>query len=213
MTPENLVAALSWRYAVRTFDPARTISAVTWAALEQALVLTASSAGLQPWKFIVVTDPAMRARLRPAAWNQSQVSDCSHFVVFAVRRNLDAAHVDRHVSRMSEVRGISVESLTKFRAMVTRNLDQARTENRLDVWQTHQIYIALGNFLTSAAVLGVDTCPMEGFMPEKFDALLGLTDTGFGSVVCCAAGYRAAADKYATTPKVRFHPDDVIVRI
>ena len=168
---------------------------------------------LQPWKFIIVTDAAMKARLRPAAWDQSQVTDCSHFVVMAVRRNIGAEHVDRHIDRMAEVRGVTAESLGKFRAMITENLDKARSEERLDTWQAHQVYIALGQFMASAALLGVDTCPMEGFEPGKFDEILNLTGAGFATVVCCAAGYRASDDKYATTKKVRFKPDDVITRI
>lgn len=213
LSPSDLLAAMRWRYAVRWFDPARRIADDQWHALEQALVLTPSSIGLQPWRFIVVTDQAMKDRLQPAAWNQKQVGTCSHFVVFAVRRDLDAAHVDRHIARMSKVQGVTPESLEKFRAMVVRNLDQARAEGRLDTWQEHQIYIALGNFMTAAAVLGIDTCPMEGFQPAKFDEILGLTGTGYGSVVCCAAGYRAAEDKYAAKPKVRFPAEQVIVRV
>ncbi len=209
----TLLHALHWRYATKKFDPVRKIPATDWHALEQALVLAPSSVGLQPWKFIVVTDPAMKARLRPAAWDQSQVTDCSHFVVLAVRKNLGPDHVDRHIGRMAEVRGVTPESLDKFRQMVTGNLDKARAEERLDIWQSHQVYIALGQLLASAALLGVDTCPMEGFEPEKFDEILGLVGTGYASVVCCAAGYRAADDKYATTKKVRFKPEDVITRI
>ena len=210
---ETLLHALHWRYATKKFDPAKKISAADWHTLEQALVLSPSSAGLQPWKFIIVTDPAMKARLRPAAWDQSQVVDCSHFVVFTVRKDLGADQVGRHIGRMAEVRGIAAESLGKFRQMITGNLDKARAEARLDIWQSHQVYIALGQFMASAALLGVDTCPMEGFEPGKFDEILGLQGTGYASVVCCAAGYRAADDKYATTKKVRFKPDEVIVRI
>ena len=153
------------------------------------------------------------ARLVPAAWNQSQVADCSHFVVFTVRRDIGADHVDRHIARMAEVRGVTAESLGGFRQMITSNIEKARAEQRLDTWQAHQVYIALGQFMASAAVLGVDTCPMEGFEPVKFDEILALTGTGWASVVACAAGYRAADDKYATAKKVRFKPDDVIVRI
>lgn len=213
ISPETLLAALNWRYAVKKFDPTRTIAPETWSALEDALVLTPSSIGLQPWKFIVATTAEMKTKLRPVAYGQSQVTDCSHFLVLAVRRDLGEEHVDRHVARMSEVRGITIESLAKFRTMVTGNLNKARTEGRLDTWQMHQIYIALGNFMTAAALLGVDTCPMEGFDPAKTDEILGLTGTEFGSVVCCAAGYRAADDKYATTPKVRFPKETVFVRV
>lgn len=208
-----LLTALNWRYAVKKFDRARIIPAETWRALEEALVLTPSSIGLQPWKFMVVTDPAVKARLQPAAYGQPQVADCSHFVVMAVHRDIGAAHVDRHVARMAEVRGIAVETLAKFRQMALRNLDAARAEERLDTWQTYQVYIALGTFVTSAALLGVDTCAMEGIQPEAFDEILGLKGTPYGTVIACAAGYRAADDKYATIPKVRFPADDVIVRI
>ena len=213
VSPETVTAALEWRYATRKFDPAKKIAPSVWSALEQAMVLSPSSIGLQPWKFLVITDPAVREKLHPASWNQAQVLDSSHFVVFAVRKNLDAAHVDRHVQRMVEVRGGTVQDLAKFREMAVRNLDKARVEGRLDTWQSHQIYIALGQFMTAAALLGVDTCPMEGFEPEQFDEILGLSAQGLTSVVCCAAGYRLPDDRFAAMKKVRFKADDVIVRI
>lgn len=211
LQPPDLLAALHWRYATQKFDPAKKIPAATWQALEEALVLTPSSIGLQPWKFFVVTDPELKTQLKSAAWSQPQVADCSHFVVFAVRKNLGADHVERHVDRMVDVRGVARETLTKFSQMAVRNLDRARAEGRLDTWQTHQVYIALGSFMTAAATLAVDTCPMEGFAPEKFDELLALAGTDYATVVACAAGYRAMDDKYAATKKVRFHREDVIV--
>jgi nitroreductase len=209
----TLLQALHWRYATKKFDPTRKIPAPEWQALEEALVLSPSSVGLQPWKFMVVTDPAMKEKLRPAAWNQGQVTDCSHFVVLAVRKNIGPDHVDRHIARMVEVREVPADSLVKFRQMVTGNLDKARAEERLDIWQSHQVYIALGQFMASAALLGIDTCPMEGFEPAKFDEILGLKGTDHACIVCCAAGYRAPDDKHAAMKKVRFKPDDVIVRI
>lgn len=211
--PAQLLAALHWRYAVKKFDPALKISAEIWAALEETLVLTPSSIGLQPWRFVVVTNPAIKQALVPAAWNQSQIADCSHLVVFTVHRDLGLAHVEKHLARMVEVRGVPVDSLVKFRQMVMRNLDEARAEGRLDTWQTHQIYIALGNFMTAAALLGVDTCPMEGIEPAKFDEILELRGTPYTTVVACAAGYRLPGDKYATTKKVRFPADEVIRRV
>jgi nitroreductase len=212
IAPIELVHALHWRYATQKFDPAKKIPGETWAALEEALVLTPSSIGLQPWKFFVVTDSALKERLKPAAWNQSQVADCSHFVVFTVRKDLGSDHVEKHLDRVVEVRGVTRDSLTKFGQMALKNLEKARAEGRLDMWQTHQVYIALGSFMTAAAMLGVDTCPMEGFQPAQFDEILELNTTGYASVVACAAGYRHPDDKYAVTKKVRFHHADVIVR-
>jgi nitroreductase len=211
--PSQLVEALNWRYATKKFDPLRKIPDDDWRALEQALVLAPSSIGLQPWKFFVVTDPAMKARLVPASYHQAQTADCSHFIVFTVRKDIDAAHVDRHITRMVEVQGTAAASLEKFRAMTMRNLDQARAAGTLDTWQTHQIYIALGQFMASAALLGVDTCPMEGIAPEQMDEILGLAGTNYSTVVACAAGYRRTDDKYGAMKKVRFKSDEVIVRV
>ena len=211
--PQQLVDALNWRYATKKFDPTRKIPAETWHALEQSLVLSPSSIGLQPWKFFVVTEAGLKSQLQAASYRQAQTSDCSHFVVFTVRRDIDAEHVERHIARMIELTGAGAESMAKFRAMTMKNLDQARLAGTLDTWQEHQVYIALGKFMASAALLGVDTCPMEGIEPKKFDEILGLAGGSYATAVACAAGYRSADDKYATMKKVRFRIEDVVVRI
>lgn len=213
IAPQQLVDALNWRYATKKFDPTKKISPEVWHALEQSLVLSPSSIGLQPWKFFVVTDAAMKTQLQAASYRQSQVVDCSHFVVFTVRRDIDAEHVERHIARMVELTGAGAESMEKFRAMTMKNLDKARAAGTLDTWQEHQVYIALGKFMASAALLGLDTCPMEGIEPPKFDEILGLSGSNYRTAVACAAGYRSADDKYATMKKVRFKSEDVIVRI
>jgi nitroreductase len=211
--PQQLVDALNWRYATKKFDPARKIPPEEWNALELSLVLSPSSIGLQPWRFFVVTTQSVKTELMAASYRQAQAADCSHFVVFTVRRNIDAEHVERHIERMVEVTGAAPDSLAKFRAMTLKNLDRARAAGTLDTWQEHQIYIALGKFMAAAAVLGIDTCPMEGIEPPKYDQILGLTGSNYATVVACAAGYRLPDDKYATMKKVRFKPEEVVVRI
>ena len=213
LAPSELLAALNWRYATKKFDPAKKIPAETWSALEQALVLSPSSFGIQPWKFLVVTNPAVREKLVPVSWGQTQPKDASHFVVFAVRKDLPEAHIDRYVARTAELRGSTPDALAPFKKMMMGSLEGARAKGFLDTWQTHQVYIALGQFMASAAVLGVDTCPMEGLEPAKYDEILGLAGTGFATVVACAAGYRAGDDKYATLPKVRFPAAEVIQHV
>jgi nitroreductase len=208
--PSTLLQALNWRYATKVFDASKTIDDATWQSLEEALILAPSSYGLQPWKFIVVRDPAVREKLVAASWGQSQPRDASHFVVFAVKEDLGDEHLDRYMARTAEVRGVPAESLAGFRKVISQSLEAARTDGRLDNWQTRQLYIALGQFMASAALLGVDTCPMEGLVPAQYDAALGLDGTGWKSVFACAAGYRSAEDKYASTPKVRFTADEVI---
>lgn len=212
VAPDLLLQSLRWRYATKRFDPTRSIPAGTWAALEESLVLTPSSMGLQPWRFLVITDPELKEALSAVSWRQTQPRDCSHFVVMTVRRGLDDAHVDRYLARTAEVRGVSVDSLDKFRGMIAGSLGKARSDGTLDNWQSHQIYIALGQFMAAAALLGVDTCPMEGIEPARYDEILQLGGTGYATVVACAAGYRHAEDKYAITPKVRFKAAEVIER-
>ena len=213
ISPATLLDALNWRYATKKFDPARKLSAETWATLEQALILSPSSFGLQPWKFLVITDPAVKARLVPISWGQTQPADCSHMLVLAVKQGLGADHVEKFLDRQVEVRGGSKENLSGYRDMMLGSLAGAAKAGRLDAWQANQIYIALGQFMAAAALIGVDTCPMEGIDRAKYDEVLGLDGTDFATVVACPAGYRAADDKYATAPKVRFKSEDVIERI
>jgi nitroreductase len=204
----TLLGNLHWRYATKVFDPAKTIPPETWKALEEALVLTPSSCGLQPWKFIVITDKDLREKLLPHSWGQAQVIQCSHYVVFAALKRVDEAYIDRHLARMAEVRGTSVESLAPFRKMVVGTLIQGGQGT--PEWAARQAYIALGNFMTAAALLQIDTCPMEGFVPAEYDKILGLEERGLTASVCCAAGYRSATDKYAQLPKVRFSTEAVV---
>ena len=120
--PTALLDALKWRYATKKFDPSKKISAAEWATLEQALVLTPSSYGLQPWKFLVITDAALKAKLRPVSWNQSQIEDCSHLVVFLAKEDITEADVDRFVARIAEVRGVTAESLAGYKGFMMGDL-------------------------------------------------------------------------------------------
>lgn len=212
LAPADLLAALNWRYAVKKFDATRKIPADQWAALEQSLVLAPSSFGIQPWKFIVVESPAVRARLQPASWGQTQIVDASHLVVLTLRKGVDAAYITRFIERTAEVRGTTVEKMAPYHQVVQGAVDGATKSGVIDVWQSRQVYIAAGQFMTAAAVMGVDTCPIEGLEPTKYDEILGLKGTGYDTLCAIAAGYRAADDKYAGTPKVRFAAADVIER-
>lgn len=210
---ENVLTRLRWRYATKQFDPNRKISPADWQTLEESLVLTPSSFGLQPWRFLVITDPALREKLVPVSWGQRQVADASHLVVFAVRKSLGEGDVDRYLKRISEVRGVGSDSLKGFRDMLLGFLAQPAERFNAANWAARQAYIALGQFMTTAALLGIDTCPMEGLEPEKYDEILGLGAQGYQTVVACPAGYRALTDKYATLPKVRFPASEVISHV
>jgi nitroreductase len=210
---DALLAQLNWRCATKSFDQTRKISFADWAALEAALILTPTSYGFQPYRFVVVTDQSTKDSLVPLSWNQKQPAECSHFVIFAAKQDVNEADVDHYLARTAEVRGVAVESLGFFRKMLVGDIVSGARSAIQHEWATRQAYIALGNFMTSAALVGIDTCPMEGIDPVKYDELFGLPEKGFRTVVACAAGYRAAGDKYASAPKVRFPADELIIRI
>jgi nitroreductase len=209
----QLIDQLKWRYATKQFDPARKISAQDWAALEEALVLTPSSFGLQPWTFFVIDDPDVRARLLLASYGQPQVVDASHLVVFATKTNYNEADVDAHVRQAAKAGGVTPDSLGGLRTMVIRSVVQGMDETARHNWATNQTYIALGNLVTSAALLGIDAAPMGGFERHRYDDILGLKVRGLTASVIAALGYRKESDKYATAPKVRFPREEIVQHV
>jgi len=208
----DLRERLQWRYATKQFDAGRTIEPAVWQALEESLVLAPSSFGLQPWKFLVVDDPAVRQQLRAASWNQSQIIDSSKLVVFLGLRTVSIADIDRYLARTGEVRGLPVATFDGYRKVLVNFIEKGWAANDLAGWNARQVYIALGQFMTAAAMLGVDTCPMEGIDMAAYDRILGLGDTPFTTLCACTAGHRAATDKYASVPKIRYPHDQVIER-
>lgn len=211
MNTETLLQKLGARYACKKFDETKHIPEATWAALEEAVRLAPSSFGLQPWKFIVVKDKALRATLRKHSWDQNQVETASHLVVIATRTAMSEKEVQAHLENISQTRNVPLEALKDYAAMMNgfisaygANSDAVRT------WTAKQGYIALGFLLESAAMLDIDTCPMEGFDAAQYNELLGLNNTGFTATVVCAVGYRAADDGFAQAKKVRFSKEQVI---
>jgi nitroreductase len=204
----SIVGALQWRYATKKFEPTKKISDADWKVLEQSLVLSPSSFGLQPWRFLVVQTPATREALVPHAWGQRQVVDASHFVVLTALRNVDDAYVQRFIQSTVDTRQLPADKAYPFREMLIGFLKHI--EGQHQPWTTRQVYLALGTLLTTAANLGVDACPMEGINPAEFDKVLNLDGTPYTTVVAAALGYRHADDKYAGLAKVRFPATDVV---
>ncbi len=207
---KQLLDAMQWRYATKIFDATKKIPADTWSALEKTLVLTPTSYGLQPYQFLIVQDAAIRATLLPHSWGQKQVVDCSHYLVFTARTEMQEADVDRLIKRITEVRGVPAESIKFYRDMMLGDVVNGPRGKIAHEWATRQAYIALGNLMTAAALLGVDACPMEGIVPAEYDKILKLDGTGYKTVVALALGYRGAGDKYATAAKVRYAATDLI---
>lgn len=206
---DTINSAFEWRYAVKTFDPNKKISESDWKALQGSLKYSASSFGLQPWKFIVVQNQELKKKLKEFAWGQSQVEDCSHFVVLAHAKKIDQSYVEKHIKKMAEVRGMPVEKLDGLKQAIMGAVVNGPISKNFEGWTSRQVYIAMGSFLLTAALLKVDACPMEGIEPAKFDELLGLTSTNYKAVAAIAAGYRSPSDTYQNAKKVRFDNPDI----
>ncbi len=210
MDSKELITQLQWRYAVKKFDAAKKINSEDWSTIEQALVLSPSSYGLQPWKFLIVQDPEMRKKLTPVSWGQPQVEDCSHFVVLTAKQNLDETYIQKHIQRIADVRKVPLESVLPYKERIMKDLITGPRKSVREEWAARQVYIALGHLMACAALLQIDACPMEGIEPPQYDEILGLRGSGYGTSVACALGYRSTQDKYAQTAKVRFDKKDVI---
>ena len=210
ISPATLLAQLNWRYATKQFDPTRKIPADLWSTLEQSLVLAPSSYGLQPWRFVVVHEPKVRETLKPLSWGQSQVTDASHLVVLAAKNVITEADVQKFVDVTTDTRGMPRGALKGYQDMMVGDLVKGPRSAWIKEWAARQTYIAFGELLTSAALLGVDACPMEGIDPAKYDEVLGLQAKGYSTLCVCTLGYRAASDKYAGLKKVRYPASEVI---
>jgi nitroreductase len=212
MTTKPILSALQCRYATKKFDPTKKVSEADLQELLEALHLSASSYGLQPWKFVVVTDTKLRNELRQHAWNQPQVTDASHLLVLCARTDLNEEYVTKYVQFIAETRGIPVDSLKGYQDMMLGFVAH-KDKAALVAWAKLQVYLALGTLLSAAAQKSIDSCPMEGFDATAFDEILGLEKKGLTTAVLCPVGYRAVDDSSAAAKKVRFAMKDVVVKV
>jgi nitroreductase len=162
---QQILETLSWRYATKKFDSAKKISDSDWKVLSESLRLAPSSYGLQPWKFILVENKQVRRELTPLSWNQTQVEDCSHYVVFAARTAIDEAYADKWMKCLADTREIPVEKLAAYRELMFKDIVKGPRSKIADTWSQRQSYIAMGFLMETAALLGIDTCAMEGIDP------------------------------------------------
>lgn len=207
---EILHRQMNWRYACKKFDSSKVIREEDWNILAETLRLSASSYGLQPWKFVVVKNPELRQKLRDLSWGQSAVTDASHFIVLTYLEKIDENYIEKFMGHIAHVRGVDVSTLTRFRDNILRDLLLGRHAPTLGAWAQRQTYIAMGSFLTTAALMEIDTLPMEGLDPEGYDHALGLESSGYKTVGAIACGYRSVDDKTQHAKKVRFELGDVL---
>lgn len=205
--------ALEWRYATKRYDPKKKISEKDWQVLSDSLQLAPSSYGLQPWKFLVIENPALRSKLKSVSWDQTQVTDASHYVVFLYKEKLNEDDIHKYIQRVAEVRNVPIGTLADYQKMMVNNLIIGPRSKTIDVWAQRQVYIAMGFLLETAALLKIDATPMEGIDQEQYDKILELQNSGWKTVATVALGYRHPEDKYQTNKKVRYRQEDIITYI
>jgi nitroreductase len=205
----SVIQDLQWRYATKKFDPAKKISDADLHELLESLRLAPSSFGLQPWKFLVITDPKVRSELLGHSWNQTQVTEASHLIVLCAHTNVDEAYVKRYVESVAHIRGVPKDALKGYEDMMVGFVNRLPKDAKVE-WAKKQVYIALGMLMTACAHKRIDSCPMEGFDAVAYDKILDLHKQNLTATVLLPVGYRAHDDKTATFKKVRFENKDMI---
>lgn len=207
----SFIEALKWRYAVKRFSH-QTVSDDKIQTVLEAARLAASSYGLQPYRFVLVQNSSLRSQLPEISYGQTKVEQASHLVVLATLKNIDDDLVRQHVNRLKSDSGMPLSIVEKLEQDMLNFVQSRETDWLLD-WAKRQTYIALGFLLTACATEAVDACPMEGFQPEAYDKVLGLSRLSLSATVVVPMGYRAPEDAYAGYKKVRPPADTMIVTL
>lgn len=191
----NYIEQLNWRYATKKFDASKKLSADDLKILKDAIQLSASSYGLQPYKIFVVEDENTKQLLKEAGYNQAQFTDASQIFVFTHRTDFGEELVDSYINHAERIQEIGKGSIDKY-ASVMKNSLMGLDPAAKSVWASRQVYLAIGNLLSAAAVYKIDACPMEGFDADAFDKILNLKKDNLHAVAVVALGYRSADDKH-----------------
>ncbi|MDR7371287.1 NAD(P)H-dependent oxidoreductase [Flavobacterium aquidurense] len=208
----TLLENLNWRYATKKFDATKKISAEDLNTLKEAVRLSASSYGLQPYRVVIVENPEIREKLKAAAYGQTQITDASQLFIFANDLNLGTESVDSYIKNISETRGVPAEALAGFSDMMKGSIANLSDENK-NIWTAKQTYIALGTLLSAASELKIDATPMEGFNAAAFNEILGFDKLGLNASVIATVGYRHEADDAQHYKKVRKSNEELFITL
>ena len=198
----DFIKNLEWRYATKKFDTQKKVSTEDLEKIKEAIQLSASSYGLQLYKVLIIEDQATREKLKPASWGQPQITDASHLLVFCNYAKVSDDQIDEFIELKSKVQGIPINAIKGYGEFIKGKLAE-KSSVEVDHWPARQTYIALGNLLAACAELKIDACPMEGFEPEMYNEILGLTEKGLSAAVVATVGYRSEEDQTQHAKKVR----------
>ncbi|RAR46313.1 NAD(P)H-dependent oxidoreductase [Flavobacterium lacus] len=208
----DFISNQNWRYATKKFDATKKISSEDLETLKDAIQLSTSSYGLQPYKVFIIENPELRAKIQPFAWGQSQIVDASQLLVFANITNFGETEIDQYIANMAETRGIPVESVKGYADFMKMKITSLPEKQR-NTWTSKQTYLALANLMNAAAELKIDVTPMEGFEPEKVNEILGLNELGLNASLLATIGYRHEEDATQFYKKVRKPKNELFINL
>ncbi len=206
----NIIESLRWRYATKKFDHTRVLPKEKIDILTEAFNLTATSYGLQPLKLVIIKNKKLQKELTEHSWGQQQVADASHVLVFCIENSIEETYITKHFDNVKATRNTSEEILKPFKEQLVDSFKNKPAKEILN-WATKQAYLAMGNLLTVCALEEIDACPMEGFVPAKYDEVLHLKELGLSSVLVLPVGYRAKDDMFSEFKKVRRSVKDTVI--
>jgi len=210
----NYIESQKWRYAVKKYDAVKKVSEQDVALLKEAVQLSISSVGLQPYKVVIAETQEIKEQLAAGASgnNANLFRDASHIFIFAIEVNLGAENVEHYLLNISEQRGVPVASVAGFGEYIKGFLAKL-TEEEKNTWAAKQAYIALGNLIHAAPLLKIDATPMEGFNADKINEILGLGEKGLSAAVIATIGYRHEEDAQQHAKKVRKPQDELFITL
>ncbi len=208
----NIIDSLKWRYAVKKFDSNKSVPQQKIETLKEAFNLTATSYGLQPLKLLVINKKEIQKELVEHSWNQPQVLEASHLLVICIPKEYTTKEVENYFKLVQKLRQTPDSILTPFKEFLTAEIEK-KTQEELFIWNKNQAYLALGNLLTVCASEQIDSCPMEGFVPEKYDEVLNLGEQNLASTLVLPIGFRADDDYMKDLKKIRKNIDDVVIEM
>jgi nitroreductase len=208
----NFIKNANWRYATKKFDTTKKISKQDLETLKEAIRLSASSFGLQPYRVLIIENPELRAKLQPAAWGQSQIVDASQLIVFANITNFGENEIDVSIANTTKTRGLPADALKGYGDFMKSKI-VALPEDVRNTWASKQTYLALGNLMNAASELKIDVTPMEGFEPAQVNEILGLGKLGLNATLLATIGYRHEEDATQHYAKVRKSNEELFINL
>lgn len=208
----SVLKQLQWRYATKKFDETKKLSTQKIQILKEAYNLTATSYGLQPLKLVIVSNPQKIKELMPLSFNQAQIGTASHILILCTEKNVDEKFIKNYFDLVEKTRNTPRDILNPFQEFLINSFSE-KTNEDIQNWAAKQAYLVLGNLLTVCAMEEIDSCPIEGFEPEKYDDYLQLAEKGLKSVLVLAVGYRAEDDMFSDFKKVRKSVNEIVIDI